>query len=193
MMFFAQLIYILSLSLIMQQTLEGNISQLFSFCSWNKIYIYWIIILCYMMQTFLTFLINWNWNYRKKDSQLQTLGEDTSLFRFRKRMIPTQIKFWDFPSNSVKTGNIKNKVFLETVFNALYFLRTNATIFLLQRNEQLIFVHQSSTRILIRCLCWANAERRRARCFTIKENCITTTGKFTRKEVQNTKELRLLQ
>ena len=145
------------------------------------------------MQTFLTFLINWNWNYRKKDSQLQTLGEDTSLFRFRKRMIPTQIKFWDFPSNSVKTGNIKNKVFLETVFNALYFLRTNATIFLFQRNEQLIFVHQSSTRILIRCLCWANAERRRARCFTIKENCITTTGKFTRKEVQNTKELRLLQ
>ena len=98
----------------------------------------------------------------------------------------------DFPSNSVKTGNIKNKVFLETVFNALYFLRTNATIFLFQWNEQLIFVHQSSTRILIRCLCWANAERRRARCFTIKENCITTTGKFTRKEVQNTKELRLL-
>ena len=30
MMFFAQLIYILSLSLIMQQTLEGNIFQFFS-------------------------------------------------------------------------------------------------------------------------------------------------------------------
>ena len=79
MMFFAQLIYILSRSLILQQTLKGNIFQTFSFCSWNLIYIYWIIILCYILQLFLTFIINRNWNWGKKISRYK-LEVKTLLF-----------------------------------------------------------------------------------------------------------------